>query len=116
MIGKLNRRIKVKSTGAPVIDEAGGVSNGAVVVDFETFAQVTPKKSTWLVMQGMEHLGNTYEITIRWASQRVLDVTKIIEYEGKDLILKGVVEQQEGKKRFLIITAYEQAPQLQANG
>jgi len=91
-----------------VTDSAGGVSNAAAQTLYTTWAKVEPKSSTWLQLQGIQVLGNTYEIIVRYAGSRSVTTENIIEYEGKDLIVKSYREVNEGKKRYLKLLAYEQ--------
>jgi hypothetical protein len=108
-IGKMQRPIKVKSTLPGVRDEAGGTSNGAEIVVFETRADVEQKSSAWKQLQGIQVLGNVYVMKIRYSSERNINTTNIIEYEGKNLGVHGYNEKTERRKRFIEITAYEQS-------
>lgn len=108
MISDLNRRIKIKSA-TTVKDDAGGVSNGPIVVDFETWAKVEPVSSKALLLQGVSTLQNVYSVKIRYSPSHVVNSTKLVEYEGKDLVISSVQEEKENNKRFLKLLISEQS-------
>lgn len=102
MIEKLNRKVKIIQTAAPVKDEYGGLTEGAAT-EYEMWAEVKDR-SGFPVLNEQQHIWNyDVRVKVRYEASRLIKSNYYVQYEGANYSIKEVVAENEGKKRFVIL-------------
>lgn len=101
MIGKLNRRITIK-TSTNEQDEGGGLV--AIETDsYEMWAQVEERSGIATIGFEQQVWNYDYRITVRYEKTRIIKSNQTIEFDGKTLSINSVSFQDEGKRRYTIL-------------
>ena len=101
MIGKLNRRITIKTLDTDQ-DEGGGIS--AVETDSYTmWAQVEDRNGIPVTTEGQKIWNYDYKITVRYERSRIKKSNQIVEYDGKSLAIGSISFENEGNRKYAIL-------------
>lgn len=101
-IGRLKDRITIQ-VWSQVTDPGGGVSE-AWTDELTTWAEVKPLRSKRNAQDAQITLQEAYMIHLRWATGRILDKKRRIEFGDKVLTITGAIVIDEAK-RFWEINA-----------
>ncbi len=81
MIGKMNRRITIK-TWATTQDAGGGLSP-SVSSSYSIWAMVEDRSGSLITAQAQPQWSYDYKITFRYEKTRVVNSNQTIAYDGK---------------------------------
>lgn len=100
MIGKLNRRVTLKSWSSTQ-DEAGGVIP-LITSTYVIWANVEDR--TGHIMQGEQQRqwSYDYKVTFRYEKSRVVTSGMTIDYDSKRLAINSLSYENEGQRRYCI--------------
>lgn len=101
-IGKLNKRVTLKTVTRSAVNNLGGVTETASTVK-ETWANVRPLSASENLNYGLELGQRTLEFTLRYDG--VITQTNFLEYNSRTFRIKSVINSDEANKEYKIIAS-----------
>ena len=102
-IAELNRQVTVRHY--LTFKNGKGIPQKALDTSQVTYAKAEQISNSYLLEQMKVNFGEAWRFTLRWEISRILYPTDDILYNGKAYIINGIVNNDEGKKRWTVVTA-----------
>lgn len=100
MIGKLNRRITIKTCGK--IKDAGGGLTPIETGSYSIWAKVEDRFGTIVTGQNQVQWNYDYKITFRYEVSRPVTSDQTISYDNKKLAINSISFENEGNRKYVI--------------
>ena len=101
MIGKLNRRVIIKTIAFTT--DAGGGSSTSVTGSQSFWAYVEDRRGVSDIQEGQRQDSYDYRIHIRAYPSFPVTTNNVLEYNSQDLSIDSVQNLSEGKVNYLIL-------------
>ena len=100
MIGKLNRRVTIKSWGNTQ-DEAGGIIP-VETASYPIWAKVEDRNGRLFTGEQQAQWSYDYKVTFRYEKSRVATSNMTIDYDSKRLAINSLSYENEGNRKYCI--------------
>ena len=101
MIGKLNRRVTIKTLTSD--QDAGGGLSAVDGVSYSMWAQVEDRNGFTVTGENQKVWNYDYKITVRYERSRIKKSNQIVEYDGKSLAIGSISFENEGNMKYAIL-------------
>lgn len=99
-VGKLNRRVIIKTWGSD--QDIGGGVIPKVLSAYIIWAQVEDRNGSMYLGEQQRQWAYDYKVTFRYEKSRVVTSTMTIDYDGKQLAINSISYFNEGNRKYCI--------------